>query len=205
MTAKEIAKFYHEGTAGQVDIMHEVMKLMPDCGNDDFGIACLMATAYNAGRAEALPDNGGAQGFYLQAIIDTVKQITDAGTLKRIYLLARRLLGKQPEQPTEQRSPRALDVGNLLRHVAGLNDADLRRVYVVARTLAQMEREAGQQPTEPESWLDKACALLPQLTPEDQEVSTGGWIRCLHGATQPPQRHHRKKRLRIRCSLSKLW
>ena len=145
MTAQEIAKYRAQSTNDQATIMHEAMKLMPDYGNDAYGIAALMATAYNAGRAEAetLPDNGDAQGFYLQGIVNASKQITDAGTLKRIYNLARRLLGKNPEQPAEQNTGRALDMANLLRHAIDLNDTDLHRVYIVARTLAQMAQEAG--------------------------------------------------------------
>ena len=143
MTAKEIVKFYNKGTADQVDIMHEVTKLLPKLGNDDFSIACLMATAYNAGHAEveALPDNSGT-------------------------------LGKLPEasKPTEQIGPRAQDMWSLLRHVVGLNDADLRRVYVVARTLAQMEQEAGQQPTDhPKTLIEGVSAMLAKLPAEYQE------------------------------------
>lgn len=133
MTAREIAKYRAQSTSDQATTMHEAMKLMPDYGKDDLGIACLMAAAYNAGRAEAeaIPDNGGAQGFYLQEIVNTAKQITDAGMLKRIYLLARRLLGKQT-QPTGQ--------------------------------------EDGREAHKPENWCERACALLPKLTAEDQEV-----------------------------------
>ena len=123
-------------------------------------------------QAMVITDNGEAQGFYRQEIVNTAQQITDAGTLKRIYLLARRLLGKQvaPEQPTKKPTQRMIDTESVMRHTVGLNDANVRRVAVVARTLAQMEQEAGQKPTEPESWCEKACALLPQLSAEDQEV-----------------------------------
>ena len=40
----------------------------------------------------------GTLGYYRQEIEACTQQITDAGTLKRIYLLARRLLGKQTQQ-----------------------------------------------------------------------------------------------------------
>jgi|GEM_PF-5736701 len=73
----------------------------------------------------------GTLGYYRQEIEACTQQITDAGTLKRIYLLARRLLGKQTQPAGE---------------------------------------EAGRKAPEPVSWLDKARALLPQLSAEDQEV-----------------------------------
>ena len=121
-------------------------------------------------QAMIITDNGDAQGYYLQGLVHTAQQITDAGALKRIYLLARRLLGKQPEQPAKIPTQRMIDMESVMLHAASLNDANVRRVTVVARTLAQMEQEAGQKPAEPESWSEKALALLPKLSTEDQEV-----------------------------------
>lgn len=125
-------------------------------------------------QAIIIIDNEDAQSFYLQEIVNTAKQITDAGVLKRIYLLARRLLGKQtgacPEPPpAEHISPREADMTNLLRYAGGLTDRHLHLTTVAARTYAAIEYEAGQEPAEPKSWADRACALLPKLTPKDQE------------------------------------
>ena len=120
-------------------------------------------------RAMVITDNGDARGFYLQELIHTAQQITDAGAVKRIFFLARRLLGKQPEQPRETTTQRMIDLESMMRFVVGLNDANVRRVTVVARTLAQMEQEAGQQATDrPKTPYEGACAMLAKLPAEDQ-------------------------------------
>ena len=119
--------------------------------------------------AMVITDNGDAHGFYLQELIHTAQQITDTGVLKRVYLLARRLLGKQPEQPREKTTQRMIDMETIMHFTVSLNDANVRRVAVVARTLAQMEREAGQQATErPKTLYEGACAMLAKLPAEDQ-------------------------------------
>ena len=133
----------------------------------------------------------GTLGYYRQQIEACTQQITDTGTLKRIYLLARRLLGKQKEAcpeppPTEHIDGRTLDMANLLRFAGGLTDRHLHLTAVAARTYAAIEYEAGQKPTEPKSWADRACALLPKLTNKDQEgiywmierlITCGGCVR----------------------------